>query len=46
MQYFEQGKKWFIRDLMKVAEDLSRKVDPAKSLDFNDENLQVWDYDE
>lgn len=44
-QFFEQGKKWFLRDLVKVAQDLNRKIDANKSLEISDENLQVWDYD-
>ncbi len=41
---YQQGEKWFLRDLVKMADELGQKIDPKQALDICDDNLQVWDY--
>ena len=41
---YDQGEKWFLRDLVKLADDLGQRIDQSQALDICDENLQVWDY--
>lgn len=41
---YEQGEKWFIRDLVKMADELGQRIDQSQALDICDDNLQVWDY--
>lgn len=41
---YEQGEKWFIRDLKKLSEELGQPINTTGALQICDDNLQVWDY--